>query len=221
MLADRAPVTLLAFDLLALDGEALLDSPLTQRRARLEALGLDGVSWQVPTAYDDGAMLLEATRQQGLEGVVSKRRSSRYRPGLRSRDWVKLPHRPTQSVVVGGWRPETGSRTRLGALLVGEQTLDGLRYRGRVGSGVAGRAGVTLAALLDALPADDCPFVDEVPRVDAAGAVWVQPALVVDVESLGFTREGRLRQPAFTRVRADLAPDDVVAPPTPGGDVGG
>ena len=106
---SRNPVTLIAFDLLRLEGEDLCDLPLSERRARLLGLGLDDVAWQVPPTYDDGEMLLSAAEQQGLEGIVSKRLSSRYRPGLRSKDWLKFPIRPTGSFVVGGYPHEVGS----------------------------------------------------------------------------------------------------------------
>lgn len=210
-LAVGNPVTYLAFDLLRLGEEDLTGRPLTRRRARLEELGLDdaGVSVHVAPAYDDGVMLLEATRAQGLEGVVSKRRDSTYRFGLRSNDWLKYPHRARASYVVGGWRPEKGVGTRLGAILVGLPTADGLVYRGRVGSGIAGRAGARLAELLAPLETDDRPFVDEVPRVDAAGARWVRPSLVVEIAALGLTGGGRLRQPAYLGARPDLDPADL------------
>src|SRR4051794_7478480 len=80
LLSESNPVTLLVFDLLRLDGEDVTGLPLTERRVLLEGLGLLDVHWQVPATYDDGEMLLEATAQQGLEGIVSKKRSSRYVP---------------------------------------------------------------------------------------------------------------------------------------------
>ena len=208
-LAASNPVTLLVFDLLALDGEDLTGLPLAERRERLESLGMAGVHWQVPDAYDDGLMLMAATEQQGLEGIVSKKRSSRYHPGRRSADWLKFPHRATGSYVVGGWRRETDSTTRIGAVLVGEPGPDGLRYRGRVGSGIAGKAGQRLLEVLRPLEAEASPFVDEVPKVDAQGTTWLVPEVVVEVASLGFTPAGRLRQPAFLGVRADLSPADL------------
>jgi bifunctional non-homologous end joining protein LigD len=203
-------VTYLVFDLLRLDGRDLLREPLSARRALLESLDLADVWWQVPPTYDDGLMLLEATDQQGLEGVVSKRRDSRYEPGVRSRSWLKFPHRRRTSWVVGGWRPETGSTSRLGALLVGEPTGDGLRFRGRVGSGIAGKVGPLLRELLDPIATDTCPFTDEVPREDALGTHWVEPRLVVDVESLGLGAQGRLRQPSYRGLRTDLTPIDLL-----------
>ncbi len=205
-LADRIPATLMVFDLLRLDGEDLTGRPLEERRGLLEGLGL--TSWQVPTTYDDGTMLWEATRQQGLEGVVSKRRTSRYRFDTRSKDWLKQAHRHRGTFVVGGWRPQVGTSDRLAAVLVGEQTADGLLYRGRVGSGITGATARRLQDLLAPLTRSASPFADEVPRVDAAGTIWVEPVVVVDVDTHGLGYD-RLRQPSFQGVRSDLAPEDL------------
>ena len=208
-LAARNPVTLLLFDLLHLDGLDLVTLPLEQRRQVLADLVEEGPRWRVPPAYDDGQVLLDATKAQGLEGIVSKRRGSAYRPGARSPDWLKFPHRPTGSYVVGAWRTETGSQ-RLGSVLVGEPTDEGLVYRGRVGSGLAGTAGEALKALLAGTEAGGSPFATEVPREDALGATWVSPDVVVEVASLGMTPQKRLRQPSFLAVRKDLCPDDLL-----------
>ena len=207
-LVTSVPATLMVFDLLRLDGEDLTGRPLEERRALLEELPLADSKWQVPAAYDDGGMLFEATLQQGLEGVVSKRRTSRYRFDQRSDDWRKLAHRHRASFVVGGWRPQVGTTNRLAALLVGEQTADGLLYRGRVGSGIAGATSTRLAELLAPLTSDVNPFADEVPRVDAAGTFWVEPRVVVDIDTHGLGYE-RLRQPSYQGVRDDLTPEDL------------
>ena len=208
-LVTSVPATLMVFDLLRLDGEDLTGRPLEERRALLEELPLADSKWQVPAAYDDGGMLFEATLQQGLEGVVSKRRTSRYRFDQRSDDWRKLAHRHRASFVVGGWRPQVGTTNRLAALLVGEQTADGLLYRGRVGSGIAGATSTRLAELLAPLTSDVNPFADEVPRVDAAGTFWVEPRVVVDIDTHGLGYE-RLRQPSYQGVRDDLTPEDLL-----------
>lgn len=208
LLARANPVTLLAFDVLRYDGRDLAALPWSDRRAVLEGIGLDDVAWQVPATYDDGPALLAAAEQQGLEGIVSKKVSARYAWGSRSRDWLKFPIRPTASFVVGGYRHETDSDHRLGAVLVGEPTADGLAYRGRVGSGIAGKTARVLTELLVPLARADSPFLD-VPRLDVAGTVWVEPVLVVDVQFLRVTDDGRLRQPAYRGVRADLTPSDL------------
>ena len=206
-LADAVPAIYMVFDLLRLDGRDLTQQPLEERRAALAGLGLDG-TWQVPPEYDDGAMLFEATLQQGLEGVVSKRRSSTYRFGERTRHWQKLAHRHRLSYVVGGWRPQEGSTDRLAALLVGEPTPEGLVYRGRVGSGIGPKQSAALTTLVAGLGRADSPFVDEVPRMDAQGTHWLQPVLVVDIDTHGQGYD-RLRQPSFQGVRTDLDPEDL------------
>lgn len=208
-LARSVPATYMVFDVLRLDGRDLTGLPWHERRAVLE--GLDLGHWQVPPFYDDGEMLLEATADQGLEGVVSKRRDSPYRPGVRSRDWLKFAHRHRGTYVVGGWRPQEGTGDRLAALLVGEVTADGLLYRGRVGSGIGAAAARLLTAHLAGREEAGSPFADEVPRVDAAGTRWVEPFLVVDVESHNRPPLTRLRQPAYKGVRVDVSPADLLA----------
>lgn len=215
-LAQQNPVTLLVFDLLRLDGEDLTKRPLSERRAALLDLGLDAPevnpqgSWQVPPTYDDGAMLLDAAEAQGLEGIVSKKLSSPYYYDRRSKDWLKFPIRPTGSYVIGGFRFETGSTTRLGAVLVGQPTPQGLQFRGRVGSGIAGKAGQRLGELLRDLVIDGSPFAEQLGRLDADGTVWVRPTIIVDVQYLNVTNDGRLRQPAYRGIRTDLAVSDLM-----------
>jgi bifunctional non-homologous end joining protein LigD len=208
-LATTNPVTLLVFDVLRYGDRDLSRLPLSERREILLGLDLNDDRWQTPPAYDDGRMLFDATRQQGLEGIVSKKLDSRYEFGARTRNWLKFAHRRRNSYVVGGWRPETGSETRLGALLVGEPTEDGLVYRGRVGSGIAGKVGPILQAALAPHARGSSPFVDEVPKLDALGTHWVDPVVVVDVEALGLTPQQRLRQPSYRGVRTDLGPEDL------------
>jgi bifunctional non-homologous end joining protein LigD len=211
-LAETHPVTLLVFDVLRLDGTEVIGRPLSERRKLLEGLGLDGASWQVPAWYDDGELLLSAAGQQGLEGIVSKRLSSPYRPGVRSKDWLKFPLRPTGSFVVGGYRFETGSDRRMGSVLVGEPTAAGLRFRGKGGSGIAGRKGQALFERLRPLQRDDSPFEAPPDRADSLGAVWVDPEVVIEVQYLAWTRDGRLRQPAYLGIRTDIDPDDLEVP---------
>lgn len=208
-LAERLPATYMVFDVMRLDGRDLTSMPLGERRTMLRDLGLEHSTWQVPDAYDDGPMLFEATLQQGLEGIVSKRLTSRYVFGERTKSWLKFAHRHRRSYVVGGWRPQEGTTDRLAALLVGELTPEGLLYRGRVGSGIGAVASRSLAPLVAALGRTDSPFADDVPRVDATGTFWLEPELVVDVEThgVGYTR---LRQPSYRGVRHDLRPDQLL-----------
>ncbi len=212
-LAAKAPATLIAFDVLRMSGVDLTGRPWRERRAALEELPV-----QASPIYEDVDVLLAATQEQGLEGVVAKRRSSVYRPGARSSDWRKLAHRRVQSVVIGGWRPEVNDRNQIGALLIGVWSSPDpdhpgsrqLRFAGRMGSGLAAAGPqADLRRLLTPLKLDASPFDDAVPRLDSKGATWVEPRIVVDVRHLGRTENGRLRQPVFRGIRADLEPEDV------------
>jgi bifunctional non-homologous end joining protein LigD len=219
-LAAVAPATLIVFDVLRLYDVDLTGRPWSERREVLERLSASGRAWQLSPVYDDGAALLAATREQNLEGVVAKRRSSRYHPGVRSSDWVKFAHRRTRTCLVAGWRPETGDARRVGALLLGlPDGAGGLAFAGRVGSGLAAAAAQDqLTPLLAARARADTPFTTPVPREDARGTTWVEPTLLVEVRYLGHTEGGRLRQPVFLGVRTDLEPADLAPLPAPGED---
>jgi bifunctional non-homologous end joining protein LigD len=207
------PVTFVAFDLLYVDGHSLLDTHYDERRGRLEALHLSGGTFTTTDSFRDvsGQDILTATAQNGLEGVVAKRRSSLYRPGRRSPDWTKVKTFRTQEVVLGGWTDGQGERHNdLGALLLGIPDDGGLRYVGKVGTGFSASARSDLLHDLEAMAAPDSPFVSGLPAADAKKAHFVRPELVGEVEFSEWTTAGRLRQPAWRGLRSDKAPDEVV-----------
>ncbi len=207
------PVTFVVFDLLRLGADDVIALPYDERRRLLEDAVTPGPRVVVPDAFDDGAALFATTEEQRLEGVVAKRRDSRYQPGVRSPDWVKVPHRRTRSLVIGGWKARAESPGRLASLLVGTPTDDGkLRYEGAVGSGLTDVVSRAVVEVLGDIAVDDSRFHGYPAPEQATGDVlrWVDPLLVVDVEHLGRTANGLLRQPAVVRLRPDLTSDDVV-----------
>ncbi len=207
-LRRRTPVSLLLFDVLHVGSTPLLDASYDERRGVLDTLGLTPA--QLPPAFlADGQALLDTTRAQRLEGVVAKRRDSRYRPGRRSDHWVKVKHLHRQSAVVVGWQAGEGGRSgQLGSLLLAVQGPTGLVYAGHVGTGFSSAVLQQLGSRLADLAADGPPC--EVPREHARPAHWVRPELVVEVEHREWTRDGRLRQPSYQGLRDDLAVEDVV-----------
>jgi len=211
-LASTTPVTYLAFDVLHLDGRSTLALPYAERRSLLESLELQGRRWQTPPAwFGGGAAVLAAAKEQGLEGVVAKERGSRYHPGRRSDSWVKVKHLRTQEVVVGGWKPGQGRRSStVGSLLLGVYSATGLEYAGHVGTGFTEQVLRDVADRLRALERDTPPFTGTVPRPDARDAHWVEPVLVGEVRFSEWTRDGRLRQPAWRGLREDKDPEQVV-----------
>jgi len=211
-LAQTDPAVLLIFDLLHLDGRSLLDVPYRDRRELLTSLDLAGPSWQTPPAFDGaGAAAFAASRDQGLEGVVAKRLDSRYVPGRRSPDWVKVKNFRTQEVVVGGWTLGKGRRAdTIGALLLGIPEPAGLQYVGQVGTGFTEQTLADLHARLTRLARKSSPFSPDVPRADCRDANWVTPKLVGEVVFSEWTSDGRLRHPSWRGLRPDKAASDVV-----------
>jgi len=215
--AEAAPCTLALFDLLALDGRSLVGLPWAERRRLLEELVEPGPHWQVPTVHDDGRALFDAATANDLEGIVAKRVDSIYRPGGRSREWVKVKVRRRQEFVVGGWAPGKGNRGGgIGGLLVGYHDEPGsppLRYAGRVGSGLAQAELRELEDRFADMVVPECPFDPPPPRTHAVDAVWVRPELVVEVEYAEWTGDGRLRHPTYAGRRIDKDADQVTAAP--------
>jgi bifunctional non-homologous end joining protein LigD len=211
-LTVQTPVTYLVFDVLHLDGRSLLDVPYVQRRELLESLALSGPSWQTPPSFTgDGAAVLAASREQGLEGVVAKRLDSTYFPGRRSDCWLKVKNIRTQEVVIGGWKPGEGRRQGLlGSLLIGVPGPDGLDYVGHVGTGFTDKMLRDLEQQLRPLASDVAPFAVEVPRAQAKDARWVAPVLVGEVAFSEWTKDGRLRHPAWRGLRPDKSADEVI-----------
>jgi bifunctional non-homologous end joining protein LigD len=212
-LAGSTPVTFLAFDILAESSRDVMGLRYEQRRALLEALPIEAPpSLCAPDVT--GADVAGIAREQGLEGVVAKRRDRPYEPGRRSANWIKKPFRRRQDVVVAGWEPGKHGRIgQLGALLVGVYEEDGaLRYAGQVGSGFTDR---TLADLQRRLAELACPqpafaSLDGMTKREIGDARWVRPELVAAVEFREWTPDGRLRAPSFKGLRSDIAPEAVV-----------
>ncbi|GAB4056681.1 non-homologous end-joining DNA ligase [Catellatospora paridis] len=211
-LAAQTPVTYVIFDLLHLDGRDTTKLPYRQRRELLEGLGLSGAHWDTPPYTEGGGTrLLETSREQGLEGVVAKLLDSAYEPGRRSRAWIKVKNLRTQEVVVAGWRPGQGNRAdTIGALLLGIPGPDGLRYVGSVGTGFTRQMLDDLRQRLSKLERSTSPFAEALPTRDAKDAHWVTPKLVGEVRFTEWTRDGRLRHPAWRGLRPDKSPSEVV-----------
>jgi bifunctional non-homologous end joining protein LigD len=211
-LLRSTPVQLMVFDVLHLEGRSLLDQTYDERRGALEGLGLQGEHWSVPPAFVGGGQaLLDATREQGLEGILAKKRDSKYLPGRRSDCWLKVKHIRRTSAVIAGWKPGEGGRAgRIGSLLLGVQGPKGLEYAGHVGTGFTAATLKMLGDKLEPLRRDDSPFATPVPRMYAKDAVWVEPELVAEVDYTEWTKDGRLRHPSYKGLRDDYDPKDVV-----------
>ncbi len=198
------PATFMIFDLLELGDESLYDRPLVERLNLLAEVVPAAEAWQVVASFSgsEGPALFAAAVEAGLEGVVAKRSSSRYLPGMRSREWLKLKRRGEMLALVCGYTDAPG---RPGGLLLGAYREGELRYIGRAGSGISS---ADLAMLKAHLPPGPCPF-GRVPNLrdrfagDPGPVVWVEPRLTMRVSYTEWTEEQRLRDPVIEGFATD------------------
>jgi bifunctional non-homologous end joining protein LigD len=201
------------FDVLEIEGEPLIDLPLVERRARLEQL-LDrrNPDIQISEAFGDGERLLQAAQDQRYEGVIAKRPDSRYEPGRRTSQWLKIKTHNTQEFVIAGYTRGQGRRAdRFGSLVLGTYEDGKLRYVGNVGTGFTDAEIDRLLEKLKPLerPTSPFPTLPKMPRVRKGDVVWVEPKLVAQVEFVEWTHDGHLRAPSYQGLRDDKAPEQV------------
>jgi bifunctional non-homologous end joining protein LigD len=206
------PIVYYVFDLLEVDGEPIIDLPLSERRQRLEKL-LDrrNRSVKLSESFDDGPALMRAAEEQRLEGIIAKRLESRYLPGKRSKDWIKLKTRPRQEFIIAGYTRGKGRREKTLGSLVLAVYGEGLEYVGNVGTGFGEDEIEKLLAKVRPLERKEPPFpsVPKMPRIRKGDVVWVEPKLVAEVEFSEWTHDGHLRAPSYQGLREDKRPEEV------------
>ncbi|HKP76047.1 MAG TPA: DNA ligase D [Longimicrobiaceae bacterium] len=202
-----------AFDLLYLDGHDLRAAPLLERKEALRAL-LAGADEQRLRFSDhvvgNGSAFHQQACRMQLEGIISKRCSSRYTVGKRTKDWLKVKCQRRQEFVIGGWTDPKGSRSAFGSLILGYYRGDEFVHAGRVGTGFDEARLADIHKRLKKLAAPRSPFVDYGVRRAPKDVHWVKPQLVAEVAFTEFTEEGILRHPVFQGLREDKPPREVV-----------
>ncbi|HKE48108.1 MAG TPA: DNA ligase D [Rhodanobacteraceae bacterium] len=203
----KAPVVFYCFDLLYFAGLDLRRAVYRDRRRYLAQCLLPTPLVQLVHAQDDGLELNAAALASGFEGVIGKRKDSKYETGRRSKSWLKV--KPTRSAdfVIGGYTKGKGSREALGALLVGYWDRGKLHYASHVGSGFDDRTLTAVKRKLEALRIAKSPFVEK--PVLNAPTTWVEPKLVAELDFHEWTDDGSLRAPVFRRLRDDVDPKSV------------
>lgn len=199
--SKQLPVTYIIFDLLYLN-HSIINNPFVTRRELLATLKLNDEFWQTP-AYKlgDGQIFLSASRSLALEGIVAKKLNSKYLPGARTNDWLKIKNQLRQELVIGGWTSGKGRRQELlGALLVGYYQNNDLIYAGQVGSGFKDDDLLKLKSLLTPLARTESPFASSVKNKQAH---FVEPMLVGEFEFTQWTSNHTLRHPVYKGLRFD------------------
>jgi bifunctional non-homologous end joining protein LigD len=199
---QKTPVVFYCFDLLYFAGIDLRKASYGERRRYLAQCLLPSRYVQLVHAADDGVALQAAALASGFEGVVGKRKESRYEAGRRSASWLKVKATQTADFVIGGYTRGKGARAPLGAVLVGQWDKGKLRYASHVGSGFDERTLAQTKDRLDRLHRKTCPFVEQ-PLLNGP-TTWVEPEVVAEVGFQSWTEDGALRAPVFLRLRDDV-----------------
>jgi len=199
------------FDILWLNGRDLMPLPLMERRAILHSLPLRTPLASV--AEVTGSKPWERACGEGWEGVIAKRRDSRYEH-RRSPNWLKMKCEASQEFVVGAFTEPQGVRQGLGALLLGYYEGKDFVFAGKVGTGFDTKQLLALRAQLDQLRIPASPFT-KATGLPRSGAQWVRPELVVQVAFIQWTVHGKLRHGRFLGIRHDKAAREVVRETAP------
>ena len=210
-------VVFYAFDLLHVDGDDHAALPLVRRKAALARVIRDSGVLELPALPGRAAQVIEAVRGIGLEGVVAKRKDSRYQAGLRPGDWVKLKLDRQQEFVIGGYRPGAHG---IDALVVGVYEGKALRFAGKVRAGFTPHTRRQVFARLEPLHRDACPFADlpssrnsrwggGITAEQMGEMQWVRPQVVAQIRFVEWTADSHLRHAAFLGLRDDKRARDV------------
>jgi bifunctional non-homologous end joining protein LigD len=220
---EHPPLFYYVFDLLRLNGKDLTKQPVGERKALLEKLvGKNaGIMKFSPSMEGDVKDLLKQAQRLGLEGLIGKRAGSKYEPGLRSGNWIKLKLSQEQEMVIGGYTPPAGSRKYFGALLLGYYENKKLVFAGKVGTGFNDKLLRDLHKRFQGIAASGCPF-SNLPEKRTArygqsltpGEMkkchWLEPKLVCQIKFAEWTQDGKLRQPVFLGIREDKSAAEVI-----------
>jgi bifunctional non-homologous end joining protein LigD len=212
---NKAPLRYMLFDMPRLEREDLDDTPLVERKARLEALLAESRSKLLAYSAHQvghGAELFRQATKAGWEGIVSKRVESPYRYGERNGDWVKVKARLSDEFAVVGYTDPEGGRVGVGALMLAAWRDGEWVYVGRVGTGFNDELLRSLAKSLR--PAEVKAPTANIAHMEAAmrrKAHWVKPALVAEVFHQGFGSQHLLRHASLKAIRADKTPKSLAA----------
>jgi len=219
------PIYYYAFDLLQHEGHSLVHLPLQERQRRLEVLleanaPADGPLRLSKCIGQDAARLLPQLAELKLEGLIGKRAGSRYRPGARNGDWIKLKLVQVREFVIGGITPASNPRLPFGAILVGAYNRGKLQFCGKIGSGFDDDTRQSLIGEFATRFTTKCPFSnlapasksaqkEAFPLSDLSKCRWLEPELICQAKFTEWTEQGVLRHPVFLGRRSDLEPSEI------------
>jgi bifunctional non-homologous end joining protein LigD len=213
ILSELIPATYVVFDVLHLDGKDLVNLPLIERKRILNAKVEESDKLLISVFVEEkGKEFFEKAKAKGLEGIMAKKINSVYEIGKRSKNWLKIKALKTIDTVIIGYTTGTGVREELGSLIVGAYYKNKIRYLGKVGTGFSEEELKEILSKLQKIRTGKCCIKtfdeSELKLPPERKAIWVKPKYVCEVKFMEFTKDLRLRAPAFVRTRADKLPKE-------------
>lgn len=206
---DKHVIQYYVFDIIELDGKTIVDLPLLERKKMLkEMLPESNVIRYCDHVEDEGKMLFREMQKMGLEGMIAKRKKSKYLIGKRTTDWLKIKNVQSQEAIIIGFTEPKGSRSSFGSLLLGVWKDDDLVYIGNVGTGFTDQSLKELHIKLKKLVRKTSPL--DIPIKETPDITWVEPVMVCNVKFTEITEDGSVRHPVFLGLRTDKDAKDVV-----------
>ncbi|MFO7670171.1 MAG: DNA ligase D [Bacteroidales bacterium] len=210
------------FDLLWLDGKELMQIPLSERRNILKQMIPENNIIRLSENFEvSGIEFFEAAKKMGLEGIIAKKSDSKYSPGNRSKEWLKVKANKRQEMIIGGYTRNDDSPKAFSSLLLGVFEKGKLIYKGKVGTGFNDKQQIELLKqfkpyITNASPFTESPDINKPsrfrPNPPHAVAVWMKPELVCEVSFTEMTKDGMMRHPSFEAMRMDKNAEDVKIP---------
>ena len=204
-LSKSNPVFCYVFDCLYLDGRSLVNEPLTKRQEWLkDAIRKDG-NYRVSETVDDGDSLFAAAKELGLEGIIAKRKDSKYTIGKRSDTWLKIKVRQSADCFIIGYTAGKGNRNAtFGALQIAERVGNQLIYRGKVGTGFDDDAMNEISQMLRQHKKTKTPILTGGKIVDEKVTTWIESNIGVEISFAQLTNDKMYREPVFIKLRLEI-----------------
>lgn len=198
----------IVFDILWLEGESLVDKPLVERRAILQKkLPASNVIRYSEAIDEHGIDFLKVAAENGLEGIIAKKKNSSYLPGYRTKEWLKIKIEARHEAVICGYTRKKDSDRLFSSLILGLPDKNGVKFIGQVGTGFTAASQKEIMAAMKPLLVKDCPF-EKIPATTAP-PVWIKPSLVCEVKYTELTKDGVMRHPSFQGLREDKSMADL------------
>jgi bifunctional non-homologous end joining protein LigD len=205
---QNRPIQYYIFDVLQLNGKDTTELPLIERKQLLEKI----IPENPVIKYSDhilekGKSFFQVSEEQNLEGVMAKKIDSKYYPGKRTSEWLKIKNHKTAEAIIAGYTPPEGSRKYFGSLILALKEGNKFIYAGNAGTGFNSESLKELYDVMQPLVQKESPFEEKIKN--NSSAVWVKPEIICEVKYSEVTADGKFRHPVFLHLRNDKTIDEI------------